>query len=216
MCSESYDPLTLMRLIEKTVNAQTDDQYPYATVYEQEVAFYSFQQGQSTNDHWYEKFNTRVDVGDAIGITRQHKALLNFETEAAYPKMNMEFAKLTEAQQAKIRETAEEQYLAYVFFRQSGTQHNKCKVDLSNDYTKGEDLYPKNRQSALHLLNKYSKSYVSKPTESQGSSYAQQGGGGQSQQKKPYDKEHWKDKNCFNCGKLGHPSTQCPDKKPAA
>ena len=33
MCSESYDPLTLMRLIEKTVNAQTDDQYPYATVY---------------------------------------------------------------------------------------------------------------------------------------------------------------------------------------
>ena len=101
-CSESYDPLTLMRLIEKTVNAQTDDQYPYATVYEQEVAFYSFQQGQSTNDHWYEKFNTRVDVGDAIGITRQHKALLNFETEAAYPKMNMECAKLTEAQQAKI------------------------------------------------------------------------------------------------------------------
>ena len=214
-CSESYDPLTLMRLIERTVNAQTDDQYPYGTVYEQEVAFYSFQQGQSTNDHWYEKFNTRVDVGDAIGITRQHKALLKFETEAAHP--GIEFAKLTEAQQAKIREKAEEQYLSYVFFRQSGTQHNKCKVDLNNDYTEGEDLFPKNRQAALHLLNKYSKFYVSKPTESQGSSYAQQGGGGQSpKQKKPYDKEHWKDKNCFNCGKLGHPSTQCPDKKPAA
>ena len=40
--STSYDPLTLYRLIEKTVLAQTDDQYPFATVYEQEHAFYMF------------------------------------------------------------------------------------------------------------------------------------------------------------------------------
>jgi hypothetical protein len=31
--SESYDPLTLLKLIEKTILAQTEDQYPYATVY---------------------------------------------------------------------------------------------------------------------------------------------------------------------------------------
>jgi hypothetical protein len=33
--SESYDPLTLLKLIEKTILAQTEDQYPLATIYEQ-------------------------------------------------------------------------------------------------------------------------------------------------------------------------------------
>jgi hypothetical protein len=38
--SEPYDPLTLLRLIERTILAQTEDQYPYATVYEQECGLY--------------------------------------------------------------------------------------------------------------------------------------------------------------------------------
>ena len=33
--STSYDPLQVLVLIEKTVLAQTEDQYPFATVYEQ-------------------------------------------------------------------------------------------------------------------------------------------------------------------------------------
>jgi hypothetical protein len=37
--STSYDPLALYRLIEKTILAQTEDQYPFATVYAQELAF---------------------------------------------------------------------------------------------------------------------------------------------------------------------------------
>jgi hypothetical protein len=74
--SVSYDPLTLYRLIEKTVLAQTEDQYPFATVYDQEQSFYSFRQADNmSNPQWYERFNTKVDVGEAIGVTRQHKAL---------------------------------------------------------------------------------------------------------------------------------------------
>jgi hypothetical protein len=42
--STSYDPLSLYRLIEKTILAQTEDQYPFATGYAQELAFYSFKQ----------------------------------------------------------------------------------------------------------------------------------------------------------------------------
>jgi hypothetical protein len=75
--SESYDPLTLFRIIEKTILAQTEDQYPYATVYEQECTLYSFQQNILSNEQWYERFNTRIDVGTAIGVTRQHKVLLD-------------------------------------------------------------------------------------------------------------------------------------------
>jgi hypothetical protein len=42
--STSYDPLTLYRLIERTILAQSEDQYPFATVYDQELLFYLFKQ----------------------------------------------------------------------------------------------------------------------------------------------------------------------------
>jgi hypothetical protein len=70
--SESYDPLTLFKLIEKTILAQTDDQYPYATVYKQECTLYSFNQSTLTNEQWYEQFNTRIDIGSAIRVTRDN------------------------------------------------------------------------------------------------------------------------------------------------
>jgi hypothetical protein len=67
--STSYTPLELYQLIEKTTLAQTEDQYPFATVYDQELNFYSFRQETMSNPQWYKKFNTKVDVGLAIGVT---------------------------------------------------------------------------------------------------------------------------------------------------
>ena len=130
------------------------------------------------------------------------------------------FDNLTPDQQKDIRAKAEERYLSYIFLRQSGKQHNKLKVDLQNDFTTGDDRYPKNRQATLHLLDKYSKSVVvSQTTSSEGASFAQRGGrgGGSSnnnqntnQNQDGYDKSYWKDKECYNCNKKGHPSNQCP------
>ena len=39
---ESYDPLKLLKLIEKKILAQTKEQDCYATVYNQECALYGF------------------------------------------------------------------------------------------------------------------------------------------------------------------------------
>jgi hypothetical protein len=58
--STSYDPLTLYRLIERTIFAQTEDQY--------------------------ERFNTKVDVSEAIGIAQQHKVLLDYVAQESYIK----------------------------------------------------------------------------------------------------------------------------------
>jgi hypothetical protein len=69
--STSYYPLTLYSLIEINILAQTEDQYPFATVYDQELSFYSFRQETLSNPQWYERFNNKVDVGDAIGVTSQ-------------------------------------------------------------------------------------------------------------------------------------------------
>jgi hypothetical protein len=104
MVSVSYNPLTLYRLIQKTILAQTEDQYPFATVYEQELSFYSFcQENMNSNPQWYERFNTKVDVGDAIGVTRQHKSLLEHVAQKQSVRTTVvTFASLTSAQQDAV------------------------------------------------------------------------------------------------------------------
>ena len=83
-----YDPLKFMDFIENTTLAETEYQYPFATVYEQEVAFYSYHQQNLTNNQWYERFNTNVDIRSAIGVTRQHKLLLEYVAQESNIKYN--------------------------------------------------------------------------------------------------------------------------------
>ena len=80
-------------------------------------------------------------------------------------------------------------------------------MDLKNGYTTGNDMYPKTRQSMLHLLDQYSKTHVINES-SQGSSFAQKGG------EEEYDREYWKDKKCYNSDKMGHPAYACRSKPP--
>jgi hypothetical protein len=93
----------------------------------------------------------KVDVGAAIGVTRQHKVLLLLEY-VAMELHNQAFATLGAAEQQAVREDAEEHFISYAFLRQIGAQHGNLKVDLQNDFTIGENRYPKNRQQTLHLL----------------------------------------------------------------
>jgi hypothetical protein len=132
--STSYDPLTLYRLIDRTILAQTEDQYPFATVYDQELSFYLFKQETLSNPQSYERFNTKVDVSEAIGVTRQHKVLLDCVAQESYTKS---FEGLGVAEQKLVRDDAEERYISYAFLRQSGIQHGNLEVDLQNDFTTG-------------------------------------------------------------------------------
>jgi hypothetical protein len=206
--STSYNPLTLFALIEKTILAQTEDQYPYAMVYEQESTLYSFSQNTLSNKQWYEHFNTRIDVGIAIGVTRQHTILL----EHVAQESGTTFAAQTAVEQKATREKAEEWYLSYMFLRQSGKPHHKLRVNLQNNFTTGDDRYLKNCQHTLHLLHKYSKSTVVQTSPSEGTAFVQKGGSPK-RQDNTFNKKYWKDKECFNCHKKGHPSSHCPGSK---
>ena len=126
----------------------------------------------------------------------------------------MKFEDLTAPQQQQARESAEERYLAYVLLRQSGKQHQKLREDLKNDFTTGDDRYPKNRQMTLHLLENYSKTAVHMPIPQEGTSFAQKGGKGKGKGvgMSDKDKAYWKDKECYGCGAKGHPANRCPEK----
>ena len=71
--SVSYNPLQLYRSIYRVIPAQTEDQYPFATIYDQEQSLFLFRQENMTSAQWYERFNTKIDVGTATGVTRQHE-----------------------------------------------------------------------------------------------------------------------------------------------
>ena len=210
----SNDPLQLYALIKRTVQGQTDDQYPYATVYEQLVGLFGYRQETISNAQWYERFNTRVDVANAIGISFVHPALLKYQ--AGQDHDGSEYDALTHAQKETIKAKVTERFLAYIMLRQSSKKHNELKSDLQNGFTTGDSRYPDNRQQTLHLLDHYSPRTTQRVLESQGSSFAQQGKGGDkggdSRSGKDYDKEYWKDKTCYRCNKKGHPAHACNKK----
>ena len=132
---KSIDPLTLYTLIEKTVLSQSDDCYKYATTYARVYDLYKHTQaeGNLTNDKWYHQFNTKVDVGIAVGVTHQYPKLLDLEAKKLH---NKEFALLDPiTEQLGICEIAEERYLAYVFLQQSGSQHDQLRTALLNDFS---------------------------------------------------------------------------------
>jgi Flp pilus assembly protein TadG len=83
-----------------------------------------------------------VDVGDAIGVTRQHKVILEYVAQETYTSA---FVDLGAAKQRIVRDDAEERYASNAFLRQSGNQHCNLNVDLQNDLTTGNNRYTNNR-----------------------------------------------------------------------
>jgi hypothetical protein len=110
-----HDPLTLYRLIERTVLALTEDQYPFATVYDQELSFYSFKQENLSNPQWYERFNTKVDVSGAIGVNRNHMVLLEYVAQESFTRAFMDIGPV---EQQLVQDNTEERYVSYAFLRQ--------------------------------------------------------------------------------------------------
>jgi hypothetical protein len=113
----AQDPIQLYHLIEKTVLAQTEDQYPCVTVYNQEMSLYVSRQETMSNAKWYEQFNTRVDVANAVSVTREHKAILEYVAQETHTN---NFDNLTNIQKDEVREDAKEWYLAYCMLQNSG------------------------------------------------------------------------------------------------
>ena len=66
--STSYDPLALLDFIEKKVMSQSQDTYPCATVYEARRSIMGCHHNTQSNDAYYDRFNTKCDVADAIGL----------------------------------------------------------------------------------------------------------------------------------------------------
>ena len=138
-----------------------------------------------------------MDVGTAIGITSKYDVLMKWTSQQVEKQS---FTTLSDDKKLEICEEAEERYLTYVFLKQSVKTSKKLRTSISDNYTTGDNKYPTTRQEKFQYLDKHSNIFVRTPTDPEGSSFTQRGGDN-------FDKKFWKNKECFNCGKKGHPST---------
>jgi hypothetical protein len=218
--SASYKPLELYKLIESVVLKQTEDQYPVAAVWDQYSAVFNARQGSLSNTEWYERFNTKVEVAESVGCVFGQDKILDYCAEMEFKSP---YNGLSTAEQAEVEIQAREQFMVYGLLKTSSNSHDKVKSDLSDDFTKGSNNYPTTPQGMLLLLDKYSKKPMAM-TQSEGTAFAQKEAK-KSKSKKvdsadpkkvEFDKEFYKDKECYRCGKKGHPKAGCTVKLVAA
>jgi hypothetical protein len=115
--------------------------------------------------------------------------------------------------------------MAYGLLKTSSNSHNKIKSDVLDNFTKGSNNYPTTPQQTLLLLDKYSKKQTA-VTQSEGTAFAQkETKKGKSKSKKAdsadpkqveFNKDFYKDRAHFRCGKTGHPKAACTVKIVAA
>ncbi len=122
-------------------------------------------------------------------------------------------------EQEAVRVSARERFLLYALIKTNASKHDKIKDNLSDDYTNGSDNYLQTRSKVLMLVDHYSKTPTAITT-LESTAFAQsdkkkkKGGNKEKKPKAPkdpkdFDKEWWKDKECYRCGKKGHPASAC-------
>ncbi len=80
--SDSYDPLKLLKLIEKIILKQSDNQYKIAIIMEQLKLLLAYcQDDEVMNAVYSNRFKTRVDVAEHIGVSFNNPVLWDWKSQ---------------------------------------------------------------------------------------------------------------------------------------
>eukprot|EP00804_Cyclotella_cryptica_P016582 CCRYP_020530-RA/>CCRYP_020530-RA protein AED:0.64 eAED:0.30 QI:0/-1/0/1/-1/1/1/0/420 len=201
----SQDSIELLRKIEGLCcKFDPTKQETQAIVAADKAIMRYVQEGHVSNSQYFKRFNALVDTAisywSSIG---QSKALVTAELV----KMGTTRESATTSQKHKAMELAQEAYLSMMML--DGANYFKfreLREELDNDYAKGTDTYPTNRNAVLRLLNsRKTPSYPRQANvrQSDGAMVFAQG-----------DTSRVDNRKCFRCGKKGHIATNCPAEKP--
>jgi hypothetical protein len=174
--SDSYDPLKLIKLIEKYILKQSDNQYKIGIVIEQLKLLLTYRQDDGvTNTAYYDGFKTRVDVAEHIGVSFDNPVLWDLQSQELY---SMDFDSLADAtKESKVKDDVKQAFLAYLFFINSNDKkHSQLKKTVANDHAKGDtEAYPSSCHAALTLMNDFKPLVIegTAPVAAQGTAFAQ-------------------------------------------
>ena len=122
-----------------------------------------------TNTAYYDRFKTRVDVAEHIGVSFDNPVLWDLKSQELY---------LADAtKESKVKDNAKQAFLAYLFFINSNDKkHSQLKKTVANDHAKGDiEAYPSSCHAALMLMNDFKPLVIkgTAPVAAQGTAFAQ-------------------------------------------
>jgi len=168
-------------LIEKYILKQSDNQYKIGIVIEQLKLLLTYRQDDGvTNTAYYDRFKTRVDVAEHIGVSFDNPVLWDLRSQELY---SMDFISLADAtKESKVKDDVKQAFLAYLFFINSNDKkHSQLKKTVANDHAKGDiEAYPSSCHAALTLMNDFKPLVIegTAPVAAQGTAFAQKKGPG--------------------------------------
>jgi hypothetical protein len=171
--SDSYDPLTLLKLIEKIILKQSDNQYKIGIIMEQLKLLLAYRQDDGvTNAAYYDRFKTRIDVAEHIGVSFDNPVLWDWKSQELY---SVGYDLLSDlVREGKVKEDVKQAFLAYLFFINSNDKkHSQLKKTVANDHD-GE-AFPSSCHAALTLMNDFKPLIIEgpAPVAAQGTAFAQ-------------------------------------------
>jgi hypothetical protein len=220
--SDSYDPLKLLKLlklIKKFILKQSDNQCKIDIVIEQLKLLLAYWQDDGvTNASYYDRFKTRVDVAEHIGVSFDIPDLWDWKLQELY---SSDYELLSDTvKETKVKEDIKQAFLACLFFITSNDKkHSQLKKTMAKDHAKSNtEAYPSSCHAALTLMNDFKPLLIkgAASVAAQGTAFAQK------QKQKVaetpanecnYNKEYFTDKECHNCGKKGILQDVVPTRK---
>jgi hypothetical protein len=140
---DSYNPLKLLKLIEKILHKQSDNQYKIGIIMEQLKLLLAYCQDDGvTNVAYYDRFKTRVDVAEHNGVSFNNPVLWDWKSQEMY---SIGYDLLSDPiKEDKVKEDVKQAFLAYLFFINSNNKkHSQLKKTVANDHAKGdEEAFP--------------------------------------------------------------------------
>ena len=170
--------------------------------------FHAFRQRNSPNPDYLDRFINLVNMAESYDAKLYDQAMFKIAQDSTVYSTTAE-ADIQDDELKMIETTAREIYLSCAFVINSDLKrYGHLIEELENDYTKGNDNYPRNMVNAYQLLNEYNQwnPRVTLP-ESSGFAFSQQGNNKSAQRT-----TEWKKKaTCHNCGQKGHIRPECPE-----
>jgi hypothetical protein len=154
--SDFYDPLRLLKLIEKFILKQSDNQHKIGIIIKQLKLLLAYWQDDGvTNASYYSRFKTRVDVAEHIGVSFYNPDLWYWKSQELYSTAYELL--LDTVKEAKVKEDVKQAFLAYLFFTNSNNKkHSLLNKTAANDHAKGNaEAYPSSCHAVLTLMNNF-------------------------------------------------------------
>ena len=201
--------LVLLEAIKTIIYKFEDQKYLPLSLHHAKRNFYAFCQGNLPNPDYLDRFMNLVDMAESYDAKLYDQEMFKIAQDSTVYSTTAE-ADLQDDELKMIETTAQEIYLACAFVINCDLRrYGRLIEELENDYTEGNDNYPRNMVKYYQLLNEYNQ-WNPRATlpESSGVAFLQQGNNNKSAQRTT----EWKKKaTCHNCGQKGHIRPECPE-----